>query len=719
MMLATFVYPLLLQPLLLYYQRLDPALEQQKHSFSIHPFGGYTGDYSDVERNLSPVAGPAKTALFSLASTFQLLTNTALRRLIFTALLHPLSPDATGVPTLRSTLEVATIKNGRKSIRLDTQLPHSSGDRMTYHFGTTPGRRRESRVNVDLSLVQDDGEACIFVLSPALAEVLEFRGEDMSLFARTKPNPYRRALLRCLDVPCDLSDIRELAVCTIDAAMSASDSQFASEIVFGTDLKKFADDIPSDERDLDSTLAHALDDRDIGGGISESRTSLRRSPGGKVGSDLTGEIVKALCRCIIVATKHRQRACEWKIEFDELASHSLLYVIRQNRAAMETAAKTIAQLWKQTASFIAAIPANTSTPMGGSDIPMEGAPSVNDPEYDKLIEGALMNFIFFDAIDGSGPKPVVDEFLLLERESQDEQPTYSVPIGLESSFDALCGRIGRFLLDGVDADATQLTDKEEVFLARLDVRRLMKLDALLSLVKDLAATNGALLRDSSLAGIAISAVGRVVDTKRALVQDFSRRVYAPLSTAMVQRLFGDEGAEPLPESGSLIDLAGKPLLPCVCEVPAHAAPLFAGVNGVVSEGVTWQSLYIVFSGEFLILAHPLPESGSIEGRVITSCLLERITVLKDFVHDDSGPPARRLILSHKWFSGQPPQLFLLDAVPKAEKIGPFERKESIVSTLDVWFEDQMSADRAYQILTSQAFVTKAMRGFRMEEFFGL
>lgn len=723
MMLATFVYPLLLQPLLLYYQRLSAALEGPMHSFADHPFGGYPGDYSDIERNLSPVSGPAKTSLLTLASVFQFLSNQPLLRLIYTALVHPLSPDSSGVPTLRSKLVVAARRNGRQSVRLDIFVPNISGDRTTYDFGTSPGNRRELRAKVDLSMVEDGGEACVFVLAPALAEVLEFDGSDMSLIARTRPNAYRAALLRCLNVPAELSDVRDLAICVLDAALTACDSRFAADVLFGTDMKAFADDMPADERNLDSAQAYEEDDRGIGGSaLYESRTSLIRKKGGQVGSDLTNDVLSALCRCVIVAGKHLKRSSEWKLEYDEVAAHALLCCTRGNGRAMTIAAKTMDQLWRQAASFIATIPSSIQAPMGGSSLPMEGAPSINAYDYEELVEGRLLNFVFYDSAGGQeDTEPAANGlFDLAKKIAPDSRPSYMLPISYQSAFNSITSRIGRFLLGGVDADVNLLSDKEEVLATRLDATALLQLDSLVSLLKDLAATDSALVRNASLSGIAITVDGVVTDTKIALVLDVTKRIYAPLSSSTTDFLFGvPPGNDGMPLSGSVVDLSGKTLLPCVCEAPANVAALFENgqASGVVAEGITWHSLYLVFFDGFLVLAQPQAnEAGSIEGRVITSCRLERLLVQKDTVVDDSGPPARRLMLSHHWFDLDPPPLFLFDAIPEPDAYGPFVRRKPVASGLDVWFEDQRAADRAYQILMSQIFTAKARRGARIKKY---
>lgn len=720
MMLATFVYPLLLQPLLLYYQRLSAALTKPSHSFSEHPFGGYTGDFTRAERELAAVSGPAKTAMVALGSVFHFLSNKPLLSLIYTALLHPLSPDSSGVPTLRSTLEVATINdNGRKSIRLDSLDIGKGDERTTYLFGTTPGNRRVSRASVDLSAVKVGGEACVFVLSPALAEVLEFRGEDMALIARTRPNPYRRALLQCLDVPADISDVRELAMGTLDAALSALDSQFASEILLGVDLKSFNDDMPLDERNLDSIHAHLEDDRGIGGGAShQSRTSLDPS-GRPVSSDPISEVVPVLCRCVVTAAKHPSSTFEWKLVYDEVAGHALLSSIRGSTKAMSSAAQAMEQRWRQAASFIAAMPMNIQSPMGGSDIPMHGAPSVNAPDYEEQIQGVMMNHIFFDTIEAGDTSPAIEHLVQLADVVNAGTRDSLISVSFQSAFDSICSRVGKFLLEGVEADALQLSDKGEVQLAREDCMALLKVDALTTLLKDLASTNGGLLNQTDLAGVALSSDGSLTSLKDCFDRNVLKQVFSPVSSRVNAALLGENGIkEKIPEPSSLIDMSGKALLPCVCEAPAHLASLFSDeTTGVVSEGVTWQSLYVVLLEDVLVLVQPRPGAlGSSYGRVITGCYLERLTVKRDGVVDPNGPPARRLFLSHHWFGTIPPALFLFDAVPEPEKVGPLNRTKPFTSTVDVWFEDQSGADRAYEILVSKIFSAKARRGRRMEEF---
>jgi hypothetical protein len=725
MMLATFVYPLLLQPLISFSQRLSAKMGAPVFSLAEpHPFGAYSEDFSSAERDLAPVSGPAKAALFTLSSVFQLMTNQPLLRLLFTALFHPFSPNSTGVPTLRSDLEVAKISDtGKSIIRVDGLELASGDDRATYAFGTIPGNRRAAKTSVDLSKTSASGnEACVFVLSPALAEILEFRGEDTDLIARTRQNSYRNGLLKCLDVPPDLSDVRELAISTLDAALTTLNSKFAADMFFGTELNTFDDDIPADERTLDSRNAHATNDRDIGGGGEyDSRHATDGPKGSQVGTDMTNEAVRSLCRCIMTASRYQSSRGVWKVEFDEVAVHVLLACTRYNTRALNIASKSLELIWRQGCSFVALRTNNTHSSMGGMDIPIQGIPSVNDYDYDDQMVGAIANCVFYDKMDSPDLTPVVEEFVQVQGEDfrEHERKAYSVAVSSQSTFDTLCNSVGDRLSHAVAASGDPLSEIEEVQLTRSAGLALFQLDALVSLVKDLAATGGTLLKDTSLAGIAISVDGAIVaDLKQSRVSNLSKQIYAPISSTITDTFFGEHFEDSVPEVGSHVDLTEGHVLPCVCEAPASIAAVFAADSRVVAEGVVWHSIYLTFSGDFLLFSQPGPNGMSAaESVVIAACPLERLSAQKDESElDMDAPPARRVILHHKWFDERPPSLFLFDALPEHEKLGPFFRMLPFDCTLDVWFEDQTTADQAHQILASNIFKAKSRRGHRIQKF---
>ena len=779
----------------MYAHRLSISLQSPSFSLLNSPFGANAGDFSSQVRQLAPFAGPAKAALFSLASVFQSLSNRHLLRLLFTALVHPLSPDSSGVPTLRSSLDVATTdENGRKSIRLDQTSPVDEDDRMTYAFGTMPGNRRVSRVTVDLSTLEDYGEACVFVLSPALSEVLEFRGSDPSFLERARQNPYRVALFQFLDAPADFSDMRELAICTLDSALSVLNSKFAADMLFGTDLPYppseptddigKADSLPSSKAASSNTGDEMLDSIETAGNmqpcgagnpspadtneacerhgpahadragnkagnsadrqlLAEDRSKVDVAPSltdndsisaekeaenagdnaslpetvprGKQRSseDLTKDTVIAFCRCVMTASKFPLSSGDWKLDYDEIAGHVLLAVTRGHGHALKLASSHLKSLWSKGSSFIASRIKNTHNVMGGCSIPMAGCPSVNVPDYDEQIVGAISNLVFYDKL-GVDKTPVAEEFVQVQGEELGEQ--YSAPVSFQSSFESLCSHVGALILDAEDIPTSQLSEMEEVQLIRTSAVALFQLDALINLLSDPAAMDGTLFKDGTLSGIVISAQGAIVDMKQTTVPNLARRIYAPMSSPLNSSFYLDSWGDSMPQSGLVVDLTEKIALPCVCEAPPEIASYFAVAGtGVVAEGVTWQSLYLSFQDGLLLVCQPKPGGpGPAESIIITACPLERLTVQKD--DPTPGVTARRLILRHHWFGLVPPPLFLFDVMPEREKFGPFFRVKMFQSSMDVWFEDLISSENAFASLVSHIFTAKAHRGRRVLNF---
>ena len=710
-MLATFVYPMLLQPLVIYCQRLTASVDEDRFSFSEHPFGRISADLSDVEKSLSEVAGPAKAALYTLASVFKYQSNRPLLRLLFTVLFHPLAPDSTSAPTVRSKLEVAEIDSqGRKSIRLDLSYPLGEpvpNERTTYDFGTDPANRRRSRSSDGYTETGGDSEACIFVLAPALAEILEFRGTDISLIARTRPNPYRQAFFKCLTVPDDMSDVREIAICTLDSALSSFQGDFGATVLFGTDLKTFADDIPADERKLDSMYAHLEDDRGIGGSAEYvSRRSISPQKGGSIGKDLIGEIISALCGCVVFAS--RVAADDWKLGYDHVAAHVLLLAVQHNSNAAIAALKIMENRYRQAAVSIAELPSGGLVPMGGSEITLPGSPDINDPDYDDRMFENFINLIFYDTFHLGGV-PVAEDFLVLKERANNNtsREGYSVQIAAASNLDELCSRVGKFLVAEERVSGLREFNVEMIEERREGARVWYKVDAFLSLLQNLNRR----MRDTILTGVFITSTGETVK-----ISDTSR-TYATVSSRLTDSLYEETMTTDQLNVNAVVDLDSTLCIPCVCEV---MGPLDATSECIESEGVTWQSLYIILhqddkNGQVCQIgfAQVLPATGGSTGRIVSVCPLDRITVERDITIPVDGSPARRLSLNYKWFDQTPPHLFMYDTMPTLEEEGDFFRSKSYTSRLDIWLENEYSANQAFDILSKYIFMAKAQRGRRI------
>jgi hypothetical protein len=351
--------------------------------------------------------------------------------------------------------------------------------------------------------------------------------------------------------------------------------------------------------------------------------------------------------------------------------------------------------------------------MGGSSIFIPGSPSVNADDYNEQMFGSLMNLVFYDKMDVNGA-PAADEFVQLKSTEPNLREGLSTSISTVGNFDSLCNSVGGFLLLEEGDFGSGSFDREMVEERRHGACSFFRVDALLSLLRDMAATGGIAMRDGTVGGIAVSPDGSIIH----FAESFGASdVYANVSRDVATAVFSRGGDGEQPEARSTIHLVGSPAIPCVCEAPPSTAALFSDdVSGVIAEGVTWQSLYLVFLRGFLIFAQPLPGESGGDGRVVTSCALERLWVEPDPEPPTDGSPARRLLLYYKWFDKVPPGLFLFDDVPTSEEFGPFYRVKPFTSRLDVWFEDGRAADHAYQILTTEIFKAKSQRGNRLASY---
>lgn len=310
---ATFVYPLLLQPLLMYIQTL-PSTDESSSRYGMLREG--TSSLSmeltmkrGNDASKSNESAPAKTALFSLASVFHLLTNRPLLRLLLTALFHPLAPDATAETVIQARPDVACKgPQGTLNVRVDEVVPDpsrliSDERRFSYSFGEVTGQR--SRMNDPRQPSRED-EICVFVLSPALAYVLEGKAGQFSNIVKTRHNPYRRSILRCLMGDAVSLHMKEMALLTVDATASKFDGKFLGDLIFGRGMRSQRNETPMDERRVDSRNAYVDTNRNMGGGSGlESRYNFKRdtlSHANRVDSNPTLDVIAPLCAAVITAS---------------------------------------------------------------------------------------------------------------------------------------------------------------------------------------------------------------------------------------------------------------------------------------------------------------------------------------------------------------------------------------------------------------------------------
>jgi len=129
----------------------------------------------------------------------------------------------------------------------------------------------------------------------------------------------------------------------------------------------------------------------------------------------------------------------------------------------------------------------------------------------------------------------------------------------------------------------------------------------------------------------------------------------------------------------------------------------------VSQGITWQSLYLVILGWNLVLAEPERKSSG-NGRVVMVCRLENLNIGLDTEDFPPSTAARRLIVSHDGRDETPPGLFMFESPLKRREEGVFVHLSKFRSNLDIWFENQKALDLAFFKVKKFIALAKAHRG---------
>lgn len=242
---------------------------------------------------------------------------------------------------------------------------------------------------------------------------------------------------------------------------------------------------------------------------------------------------------------------------------------------------------------------------------------------------------------------------------------------------------------------------------------LFNTDAFSTMLNSFVATSGTTIRDlKKVGGFAVKRNGYIVATTR------ESSVFAPISEHFLNALFEFDGDSSHIDAtpGKVVSLVGKVALPCVCEVPPSSAPLFSAAGAkVVSQGITWQSLYLVLLGRHFVLAEP-DRRASGDGRIVTRCPLEQMTVAKDAADARADTTARRLIVSYEGVETTPPGLFLFEETPKPQDEGPLIHVKQWQSSLDVWFEDNKAATVALVKVGPNVDEAKLNRGLRLQRY---
>ena len=99
-------------------------------------------------------------------------------------------------------------------------------------------------------------------------------------------------------------------------------------------------------------------------------------------------------------------------------------------------------------------------------------------------------------------------------------------------------------------------------------RAMLKLDALQSFLKAASKNKSELIHNVNPFGFALTSDRGLVDTKECFIEDLSRSIHSYLSPEFCAALTdADMSTSEGPKPGTIVALAGRTAMPCVCEAP--------------------------------------------------------------------------------------------------------------------------------------------------------
>ena len=735
MMLATFIYPLLLQPLRLFMQRRHPKApdfvngskgasvsdseedsggspRKLQHPFSTESIinslersglldkpsdaAGERPSSGDARReetsspsiNLDasfavtsttsdPDSAPAKTALFLASAVLHTITNKPLLHMLSTALFHPLAPIAEGGLIVKAKPEVSVIDSrGQLHIRADTDST------IYYPFG-------QSDTNVDGSDTvgaDDDTElSCVFVLAPALSSVFRSTVHSSYSAPETRENPYRRAMLACLGGTDNMSTLQALAFFTVDAAFSTIENTY--------------------------TII-------LGAGVESPTNSL---------GNYALEMISNLCAGAMTATHFSHDI--WNLEFNPFATNALLTAsVGDEKAHQSTASKLVQHRVRQAMSYLIQLPCHIDNSMP-SVVNGYAESKASDPSNEARLD-VILDQMFFDP-HLAKQKSIVESLARgttsASRGGEQHGPCY-VPIAKQSSLDDVCAHVCKKPVDLLAADdvlaPVQYGANSAFACIKLDTFSRFFTGSMPADAKGLNNLYGRLVANS----INENKIGQDGGDNDEASYDgcsgASQCIFAPVEGHLASVLLDEEDngdTESIsrddsqrPKPGSLVGLIGRAAFPCVCEVSPDAASLFTDKGScVIAEGIKWQSLYLVILGKYMMLAEPERGGSGGNGRVVSSCRLTCLQAEKDDPPtEESQAPARRILLSYASSDPNHPVLFTPEDVP----FGATRNTVRLTrSRMDLWFEDEKAAGHAFKVLSARITKARSRRGHTLSD----
>ena len=132
-------------------------------------------------------------------------------------------------------------------------------------------------------------------------------------------------------------------------------------------------------------------------------------------------------------------------------------------------------------------------------------------------------------------------------------------------------------------------------------RAMLKLDALHTFVKAVSKDKTA-IQDVNPFGFALTSDRGLVDTKECFIEDLSKSIHSYLCPEFCKALVGHASNSQRPMPGSIVTLAGRTAMPCVCEAPPNTISSENGTKMVVEvRSNVYPFTFSPFAGDSCLL----------------------------------------------------------------------------------------------------------------------
>lgn len=719
MLLATFVYPMLLQPLLLPLTRFastkkqtgdengesavrkavidlqspSPLKEDDEDEHDDVGVAGPCSNESTASNGSSTCAvngetplrssrdmdtAPAKTALFGLSAILQTVSNGTFRHLLLTALLHPLAPEASNGAVISSRPQVVLRNCSSDSVEIRTETKQADQSRLNepfqqninvYTFGTSNQDKQwlvPSSSPSANSLELDT--TCVFILAPSLVDMLRkytCPGEDLKdlLSIQTKnstrTNPYRKRLMSAIAGDDETVSLKSLAVAVLHAAVLSVDNLVLQKL--------FLETLNEDE-------------------------------------------ARKTIQCVAKGLVHTSVTYDgwWKATFDTNAARALIDLVSSNSDHLTISHGIVDHIRMKSSQYLLTLPARLDSK---SREAMKGAKSKPNMIDRQHLDSWLLDRFFFDQSDKSSISVVENMRCLKETPCEDSsmgQYRYGLEVLSKLTFnetrDILCE--STHIVDNMIV--TESKSATPFHCASSWALTSLYLDSIsMKLLKLREVFDGKVGDAARQSCMSAESPG---DSDRAYS---IAQISSKLAIAMLDEESDTKSSDSRPSHGTIVGLVGKPAFPCVCEVSPSFVSLFTGRTCISNEGIQWQSLYLVVVGRYGIFAEPNSSGAGGKGRVITAFRLACLAVKKDTTSlANNKTPARRLLLAHASLDPNPPALFVAETRSKEPRNRDGLRFTR--SRMDLWFEDANAANHACKILSGKVIKARAKRGGKIK-----